>query len=42
MRELQHAVSAPPDLVEKARALDAYSIPPRSPDSHPEGAPFEH
>jgi len=29
-------------LVEKGRVLDAYYIPPRYPNAHPEGAPFEH
>lgn len=42
LRELPATVSVPPDLVEKARTLDAYYIPPRYPNSHPEGAPFEH
>ena len=32
----------PPDLIEKARVLDNFYIPPRYPNSHPEGAPFEH
>lgn len=30
------------DLVEKARVLDNFYIPPRYPNSHPQGAPFEH
>ncbi len=29
-------------LVEEARVLDGYYIPPRYPNGHPEGAPFEH
>lgn len=29
-------------LIEKARVLDNFYIPPRYPNSHPEGAPFEH
>jgi HEPN domain-containing protein len=29
-------------LIERARVLDGYDIPPRYPNSHPEGAPFEH
>jgi HEPN domain-containing protein len=29
-------------LVEKGRVLDNFYIPPRYPNSHPEGAPFEH
>jgi len=30
------------DLIEKGRILDNFYIPPRYPNSHPEGAPFEH
>lgn len=40
LRELPPPV--PPDLVEKARGLDAFYIPARYPNGHPEGAPFEH
>ena len=35
-------VDAPSDLVERARVLDTFYIPARYPNSHPEGAPFEH
>lgn len=35
-------VSAPDDLVDKGRVLDTFYIPSRYPNSHPEGAPFEH
>ncbi|MCR4438384.1 MAG: HEPN domain-containing protein [bacterium] len=35
-------VSAPKELVDKARVLDSFYIPPRYPNSYPEGAPFEH
>lgn len=42
LRELPDVVSVPEALVEKARVLDAYYIPARYPNSHPEGAPFEH
>jgi HEPN domain-containing protein len=28
--------------VERARVLDTFYIPARYPNSHPEGAPFEH
>jgi HEPN domain-containing protein len=31
-----------PDLVDKGRVLDAFYIPTRYPNGHPEGAPFEH
>jgi HEPN domain-containing protein len=42
LRELPSAVRAPEELVEKGRVLDNFYIPPRYPNSHPEGAPFEH
>jgi HEPN domain-containing protein len=42
LAELPPAVAAPAELVEKARVLDTYYIPARYPNSHPEGAPFEH
>ena len=29
-------------LIDKAKVLDGYYIPSRYPNSHPEGAPFEH
>ena len=29
-------------LVDKGRVLDTFYIPRRYPNSHPEGAPFEH
>jgi HEPN domain-containing protein len=35
-------LTVPPDLVERARVLDTFYIPARYPNSHPEGAPFEH
>lgn len=35
-------IAVPADLVEKGRVLDSYYIPPRYPNGHPEGAPFEH
>lgn len=42
LRQLPPSVNVPPLLVEKARVLDGYYIPPRYPNSHPEGPPFEH
>lgn len=42
LRELPEAVHAPEGLVEKGRVLDNFYIPPRYPNSHPAGAPFEH
>ena len=40
--ELPAGHAASPDLVERGRVLDTFYIPPRYPNSHPEGAPFEH
>ncbi|MDH7500949.1 MAG: HEPN domain-containing protein [candidate division NC10 bacterium] len=40
--ELPEATAVSADLVEKGRILDGYYIPPRYPNSYPEGAPFEH
>jgi HEPN domain-containing protein len=40
LRELPQ--SAPAELIEKARYLDALYIPTRYPDAFPEGAPAEH
>lgn len=40
--ELPPSATAPKGLVEKGRVLDNFYIPPRYPNSHPEGAPFEH
>ena len=42
LQELPESVTAPPQLVEKGRVLDNFCIPTRDPNSHPEGAPFEH
>ena len=41
-QELPEGVPVPKDLVEKGRVLDNFYIPARYPNSHPEGAPFEH
>ncbi|MGQ9547734.1 MAG: HEPN domain-containing protein [Roseiflexus sp.] len=30
------------DLIDKARVLDNFYIPTRYPNSHPDGAPYEH
>jgi HEPN domain-containing protein len=40
--ELPVSAAAPKDLVEQGRVLDTFYIPSRYPNSHPEGAPFEH
>lgn len=42
LTELPASVSIAGDLVEKGRVLDTFYIPPRYPNSYPEGAPFEH
>lgn len=42
LQELPQSVHVPDTLIEKARVLDTFYIPPRYPNSHPEGAPFEH
>jgi HEPN domain-containing protein len=40
--ELPAPVAVPGMLIEKARVLDAFYVPTRYPNGHPEGAPFEH
>ncbi|MBI2358797.1 MAG: HEPN domain-containing protein [Deltaproteobacteria bacterium] len=42
LQELPQSVVVPGELMDKARVLDNFYIPPRYPNSHPEGAPFEH
>ena len=42
IRGLALPVQPGADLVERVRILDAYYIPTRYVDSHPEGAPHEH
>lgn len=42
LRELPKEVAVPKELIEKGRVLDNFYIPSRYPNSHPEGAPFEH
>lgn len=42
LQELPPSVKVPRELIEKGRVLDSYYIPPRYPNGHPEGAPFEH
>jgi len=41
-QELPESVQVPANLLEKARVLDNFYIPARYPNSHPQGAPFEH
>lgn len=40
LRELP--VPVPDGLVDKGMVLDTFYVPSRYPNSHPEGAPFEH
>ena len=42
LRELPRTVPVPEHLEGKGRVLDTFYIPSRYPNSHPEGAPFEH
>lgn len=42
LRALPAELAVPEELVEKGRFLDNFYIPARYPNSHPEGAPFEH
>ena len=42
LRELPKSANVSEMLVEKARALDNFYIPARYPNSHSDGAPFEH
>jgi HEPN domain-containing protein len=42
LSDLPESAAAPANLIEKARVLDNFYIPPRYPNGHPEGAPFEH
>lgn len=42
LQELHSSVSVPSDLIEKGRVLDNFYIPTRYPNTHPQGAPFEH
>ena len=42
LQELPKTVSVPRTLIEKGRVLDNFYVPTRYPNSHPEGAPFEH
>ena len=42
LRELPDSVRVSDELVDRARVLDTFYIPSRYPNSHSEGAPFEH
>jgi HEPN domain-containing protein len=41
-KELPDTIKVPTGMIEKARVLDNFYIPARYPNSHPQGAPFEH
>ncbi len=42
LTELPPIINVPDQLRQKARVLDNFYIPTRYPNSHSEGAPFEH
>lgn len=42
LRELPETIPVPDHLIEQGHVLDNFYIPSRYPNSHPEGAPFEH
>ena len=42
LQELPEQISVPHQLIEQGRVLDNFYIPARYPNSHPQGAPFEH
>jgi HEPN domain-containing protein len=42
LQELPPAQNVTALLIDKAHVLDGFYIPPRYPNGHPEGAPFEH
>lgn len=42
LSDLPGGAKAPGELIEKARVLDNFYIPPRYPNGHPSGAAFEH
>jgi HEPN domain-containing protein len=42
LEDLPEIIKVSEDLLEKANVLDGFYIPPRYPNSHPQGAPFEH
>lgn len=42
IKELPSSVAVSSEMLQKAMVLDNFYIPSRYPDSHPEGAPFEH
>ncbi len=41
LQELPRDVGVTPEMLDRARVLDAYYVPTRYPNGHPEGAPCE-
>ncbi len=42
LEDLPAEITVPPDLIDKARVLDTFHIPPRYPNGFSEGASYEH
>ncbi|MBI5488565.1 MAG: HEPN domain-containing protein [Deltaproteobacteria bacterium] len=42
LEQLPEDLAVSPELLDQARVLDAYYVPTRYPNGHPEGAPREH
>lgn len=42
LQDLPDSVTLPDGLIDRAHVLDAFYIPARYPNGHPEGAPFEN
>ena len=42
LQELPDTVTVPEGMIDKGLVLDNFYIPPRYPNSHPQGASFEH
>ena len=42
LKELPDTTPVPAEFIGKGHVLDSYYIPSRYPNSHSEGAPFEH
>lgn len=42
LEDLPDEIPVPPELPDRARALDAHYVPTRDPNGHPDGTPAEH
>ena len=42
LEELPRDIDVSPEILERARVLDAFYIPTRYPNGHPEGSPGDH